>query len=228
MKIILKVYDILSKVNTNPFKSVYDNEEKNEALGLLDYFDKFCKKHKIQYMLSFGTLLGQHRHKGFIPWDDDIDIAVEEKEFLKNIDKLENDNIGVLSVNRMFIDANKFFKIHYKKNDKIKIYDWSWPFLDIFLYRSDEDKNKIEILANDKTYNLKYENIYPIKYDKFENLTLPIPNKTDIILKRLYSEDYMTTCKSGNWNHKLEWLKKDVTKPCSEVINYLELPSGDE
>ena len=50
------------------------NEIKTIQLGILDYIDEICKKNNISYFLSYGTMLGAVRHKGMIPWDDDIDI----------------------------------------------------------------------------------------------------------------------------------------------------------
>lgn len=52
-------------------------------LDILMVFDKFCHDHKIQYSLFAGTALGAVRHKGFIPWDDDVDIFMD----LKNYDR---------------------------------------------------------------------------------------------------------------------------------------------
>ena len=48
---------------------------------ILEYFDEFCTQHKIGYSLAGGTCLGAIRHKDFIPWDDDLDVAVLRKDF---------------------------------------------------------------------------------------------------------------------------------------------------
>lgn len=54
-----------------------------EELNLLVYFDQFCKENDLKYSLVYGTLIGAARHKGFIPWDDDIDVAMPRPDYEK-------------------------------------------------------------------------------------------------------------------------------------------------
>jgi len=70
-----------------------DAEFKGLLLEMLLAFDSFCRKHGLRYYLSGGTLLGAVRHKGFIPWDDDIDVNMPRTDCEKLI-KLSGGKIG--------------------------------------------------------------------------------------------------------------------------------------
>lgn len=59
------------------------NELKSLLLKTLLRFDDFCKKNDIKYSIAYGTALGAIRHKGFIPWDDDIDVIMLREEYDK-------------------------------------------------------------------------------------------------------------------------------------------------
>ena len=54
---------------------------KKIQLDILSSLDKFCREKSINYFIIDGTLLGAVRHKGYIPWDDDIDVALTRSEY---------------------------------------------------------------------------------------------------------------------------------------------------
>lgn len=76
------------------------------ALGILKYVDKVCRENNIKYSLAGGTLLGAIRHKGFIPWDDDIDLMMLRPDYEKFLKIMDED-----------AKTNKKYKaLHYSDN----------------------------------------------------------------------------------------------------------------
>ena len=68
------------------------NDIHREDLRLLDEFLKICDRHGLKYYIIGGTFLGAVRHKGFIPWDDDMDIAMMRPDFEKFVE-VANDEL---------------------------------------------------------------------------------------------------------------------------------------
>ena len=60
-------------------------------LNIAAAFHQICIKHDIPYCMLGGTMLGAVRHKGFIPWDDDMDFAVPREYYEKIIELLEQE-----------------------------------------------------------------------------------------------------------------------------------------
>lgn len=66
-------------------------ETQRESLKVLAEIDHICVQNGFKYWITFGTLIGAVRHKGFIPWDDDIDIAMPRLDYDKLVDYLLHD-----------------------------------------------------------------------------------------------------------------------------------------
>lgn len=70
-------------------KTLSSIEQKQILLGLLKFFDKTCRDNGIKYSLIGGSLIGAIRHKGFIPWDDDVDVIMMPGEYKKLLNVLK-------------------------------------------------------------------------------------------------------------------------------------------
>ncbi len=56
-------------------------ELRGVQLAVLAQFDRLCRRHRLTYYVTYGTLLGAIRHGGYIPWDDDIDVMMPRADY---------------------------------------------------------------------------------------------------------------------------------------------------
>ena len=99
-------------------------------LALLQELDYVCQESNLKYWIDFGTLLGAIRHKGFIPWDDDIDVGMLRQDYEKIIAAFEkysrNTNIYADFVRSAKNTCQYYIKIQHRKCQNL--------FVDIFPY----------------------------------------------------------------------------------------------
>ncbi|GLB30879.1 phosphorylcholine transferase LicD [Lacrimispora amygdalina] len=166
----------------------YDLTKVHQAnLRILKEIDRICRKHRIQYLLDAGTLLGAVRHKGFIPWDDDADVAftrpnyqaflrVVRSELPEDMELLEPED---LRGGKAFYDFTA--RIIYKKSRthddtaEMKYYEGRLNHLWVDLFTIDElPKNRvastITLLLHTVIYGLSMGHRYKVDLSKYSLL----------------------------------------------------------
>ncbi len=151
-------------------------------MKVLAQLQDFFKEHGLTYYAEVGTLLGAVRHKGFVPWDDDIDICMKRADYMRFIDIADQLPYPLRAKSIYNIDTFKNFHVVVSNSRKTKLdYDkermdmyYGCPFIvsiDIFPFDyipRDKDKRDLQRLL----YNIAYVLVrrYEIEHDtpKFE------------------------------------------------------------
>jgi lipopolysaccharide cholinephosphotransferase len=118
----------------NPEGSIL-RKDQMMLLDVLNGFADVCKEHDIKWWMCSGTLLGAMRHGGFIPWDDDIDVAMYKKDyrrFLKVIKKWESDKFAFQSIQTDPEHTNVWGVFRYKKLEEPSLSTRGMYGIDVF------------------------------------------------------------------------------------------------
>lgn len=104
-------------------KDITLDEMKKIEFDILKDVVKYCNLNNIRYYLAAGTLLGAIRHKGFIPWDDDIDIVMPRSDYIKFIQGYQDfadENYELSSIHNNKDHLFTFAKVYDRRTEKIE------------------------------------------------------------------------------------------------------------
>lgn len=207
-----------------------EQENVNELYFILYLINHIFTQHNVPYILTAGSLLGstEYRSKSVMQNDDDIDLAVPEQfeDFIWSLRPLlERYGLAMAS----YLGIIKIFPINGKK-----IFNYQYPFLDIFLLTKSMFSNVYVYkgLYNRIMFNNEYfypEELFPLKRVEFGPLQVLVPNNPEPYLDRTYGPDWRTVRKNHIINHddnsfnlhKQEALNAcHVTRPSKGYINY--------
>lgn len=90
------------------------SEVKTIQLEILQDIDNFCNKHNLNYALAYGSALGAVRHKGYIPWDDDIDLIMPRPDYDIFIQTYRSEHNEVLDLAKSPLCVEMFSKVSRK------------------------------------------------------------------------------------------------------------------
>ena len=136
-------------------------------LTVLDLIDSICSKHNITYFADWGTYLGAIRHKGFVPWDDDLDICMHRNELNKflavakeelpegySVMSFHNNDYSWKFIYNIVPNDHMCFTPEYLKSH------YSFPYIvaiDIFIIDNISDDDSIEQSRNEQVKRLLNE-----------------------------------------------------------------------
>lgn len=136
-------------------------------LTVLDLIDSICSKHNITYFVDWGTYLGAIRHKGFVPWDDDLDICMHRNELNKflavakeelpegySVMSFHNNDYSWKFIYNIVPNDHMCFTPEYLKSH------YSFPYIvaiDIFIIDNISDDDSIERSRNEQVRRLLNE-----------------------------------------------------------------------
>lgn len=177
--------------NNNKIKKILKNKILDNNLKFFKFTKKLLENHNISFWVEGGTLLGTVRHKGFIPWDDDIDINCwkkDEKKLEEALKKIPKKYSYIKCCGGYKIYRNNFF-IHPRidiyivdYNNKQGCYGLCHPI----------KNNKCTFYQQNQSpsacYPLDY--ILPLKQLHFEDIKVPVPNKYLKIIEKRYSKKW--------------------------------------
>lgn len=196
-------------MNQEVLKKLHDTE-----IEILDEIDRICKKYNLQYFLIGGTLLGAVRHYGFIPWDDDLDIAMPRKDY-KEFAKIAKYELG----GKYIFDSIRNNKLYWLPFAKVRMKDTILEekimqkykgnkgiWVDIFPL--DNAKKELNLIQK-----IKYKIIVICRYivsqkmDILENKTVikKILNKISKVFSIKFLILIIEKVMSSNWNNKSKY-----------------------
>ena len=154
------------------------DESKRIQLDILQSIHDFCIANNLKYSICGGTLIGAVRHKGFIPWDDDIDIFMLREDYNKFIHDYK--------------DLSGIYILHSLENDE----SYSYPYAkveDVRTYIEEDvtagnigiavDVFPVDNCMNDREESIAYIN-GAIRYQKLYKAKLVRPTNNNSFLKK--------------------------------------------
>ena len=209
-------------------KEIDDAELKNISVEGLKFLKRICEAENIKYYLAYGTLIGTIRPKGFIPWDDDIDVWMlreDYERFIKAVEKQADASWEILSYKT---NSNYYFTFAKLCNKNSIIYPSR--FYSGLMYGISVDIFPLDYCVSDNIEAAKIEmNKIKDEYLKWETKVKPYTGGLNYLKKDLKkylrkTNFYVMKKLVGNHTEILKRLESELEKNTEDNAKYLMCP----
>lgn len=219
---------VINKFEIAEMKKLNASEVKRLQLDIMRFIKKVCEENALRYYMCGGTLLGAVRHRGYIPWDDDVDIAMplqDYKEFIKIIK--DHEQYYPLSVYHNKEEYYNFFMRVLDKTTVMKF--WEYPFLmttgvsiDVFpLFGLPDQKEEIDYFYNKiRSLNEQFISTY---IEEIENDSVIQENRRKLQEKIITMMEQYEFDESINIGYLLSKYKEKEIMPSKIYANSVQL-----
>ena len=221
--ILIKLMSVGRKrLNANEFLDLRLGQKK--MTNILRIFDKVCRKYNLKYWVCGGTLIGAVRHKGWIPYDADVDVCMVRDDYDKLSKVIQNempDDMWFQSP-----ETDPLYAIYKNKSILAKVRDLNYCYIDdnckdvhngiqmdIFVFEKNKDMLDIANLNHD-IFPMDYDDIFPLKELYFEDIKVYVQNNYDEYLKTVWGGNpppvlpkHLQYPHEGRIGKTLQWIK---------------------
>lgn len=194
------------------------NETQREDLfRLLRSVQQLFTEMNAVWCVHYGSLLGAFLTHDILPWDDDMDILVQQ-EAVKRLPELQKSGILAKTYGLQHIYVHKMHKIFFKGGKVIGKYPWSWPFLDIMPFVQSNGLLKSIDRSRPHRFQVPESLVFPLQLRPFGVLWVPAPQNPWGLLSATYAHFRAFKCQENEWNHVGENTRHSIqSAPCQDL-----------
>lgn len=193
----------------------WTEERKRKVRLLLRTLSELSQSSGIPLILQAGTHLGYVRMGGILPWDDDVDLGIEEKHLSTFLALLNQYNSLKWRKILELSSRTYYYKIWSEEGETIDGYDYTFPFIDLWVYN---------VVGNDFVFWNKIvcpnSALYPLENIHFEGFVFQQPGNTEEVLNSRYV-DWKTMIRVYPWIHRLEQGGNPMFDYPITILNYM-------
>ena len=185
----------------------------DELVDLLQIFSESCEKCGVHWWLDYGSCLGWARNGAIIPWDDDLDVYVDDdKKLLSDVCPA----IRAIDPTLAPVWCGRHIKLARKPHCK--------PFIDIFYKKRENDNNWVRYSMKikdgkstterrwDELDTIPHDKLFPLKKTTFHGVKAYVPRNPKFVLEKYYGKDCLHTFKATHIHNQ------DLCSPSSVCV----------